>query len=99
MLMNATPEVLTRHREQGIPYIIAHPALLYTAHPKWPKEPSDPLDERVEYYCEKDVERHVLAWQKEITRKGFDCVNVATDAALYHPRHREHWPFWPLPCS
>lgn len=97
LLMNATPEILARHRDQGIPYVVAHPALLYMAHPKWPQDRSDPLDGRTEYYCERDVVEHVQAWQKEVVRKGLDCVNVATDAALYHPRHREHWPFWPLP--
>ena len=83
----------------GRPYIIMHPALLYMAHPKWPKKPSDPLDERTEYYCEQDVVKHVRAWQEEATRKGLDCVHMEADAALYHPKDEKNWRFWPVSCG
>ena len=86
------PDALAECRHQGIHYVIRHPALLYMAHPKWPKDPSDPLDERTEYYCEKDVERHMQRWLEAASEKKLTQFELPTDATLYHPRHRDRWP-------
>ena len=85
-------DTLKSYRESGESFVVANPAWLYDAHPKWPREPSDELDERTEYYCEQDVIRHVQAWRNATVAKGVACFEMATDAALYHPKHRERWP-------
>jgi hypothetical protein len=92
MESGVTPDRVAIYRERGIPYIIAHPARLYVAHPKWPKNPTDPLDERTAYYCEQDVLKHARNWRDAVCRKRIVCFEVTTDAKLYHPRHRHQWP-------
>lgn len=87
-----TPNRVEPYRTKGIPYVIRHPARLYMAHPKWPKAASDELDERVEYYCERDVERHMLKWQMAASEKRLVQFELPTDATFYHPRVRDHWP-------
>ena len=87
-----TPELVQRYRQQGIPYVVTHPARLYLAHLKWPRTPSDPLDERTAYYCERDVVRHTRQWREAALAKGLVQFEVPTDAVLYHPKHRENWP-------
>ena len=87
-----TPELVESYREQGIPYVIAHPARLYMAHPKWPKTASGPLDERARYYCERDVERHTWQWRETAAGKGLLLFEVPTDADMYHPKCRDDWP-------
>ena len=55
------PELVEPHHEQGVPYVVVHPARLFMAHPKWPTAACEPLDERAEYYCPLDVARHSAA--------------------------------------
>ena len=90
--MGVTPDRVEPYRTKGIPYVIRHPARLYMAHPKWPKAASDDLDERVEYYCERDVERHMLEWQKAASEKRLIQFELSTDATFYLPGNRKHWP-------
>ncbi len=85
-------EITKRYLEQGIPYIVAHPARLYVAHPKWPKLASEPLDERVKYYCGRDVQRHLRQWVDAAARKGLVQIEVPNDVDLYHPKRRDDWP-------
>ena len=85
------PELVEPYREQGIPYVVTHPARLYIAHPKWPKSEAEPLDERAKYYCEKDVERHIRQWREAATSKRLVQFEVPTDADRYHPKHRNRW--------
>ena len=85
------PELVESYREQGIPYVVIHPARLYMAHPKWPKTASEPLDERAEYYCALDVARHVRQWKEAALRKGLVQFEVPTEAELYHPKNRDRW--------
>lgn len=87
-----TPATIKRHREEGIPYVTVHPARLYAAHPKWPRAESEPLDERLEYYCAQDVTRHMRLWSDACARKGLVQFEVPFDAELYHPRNRDRWP-------
>ena len=86
------PELVESYREQGIPYVITHPARLYMAHPKWPKAASDPLDEHTRYYCEQDVERHTRLWTEAAAKKGLVQFEVSTDATMYHPKSHDDWP-------
>ncbi len=86
------PELVERYRKQGIPYVVIHPARLYMAHPKWPKSPSDPFDERSKYYCEMDVERHTRQWREAAANKELVQFEVPTDADMYHPSRRDDWP-------
>ena len=81
-----------RYSEQGIPYVVLHPARLYVAHPKWPQKGCEPLDERVRYYSRRDVERHLWQWRDAAAGKGLVQIEVPNDVDLYHPKHREEWP-------
>ena len=85
------PEIVEQCRQQGGHYVITHPARLYMAHPKWPKTASDPLDERTEYYCEKDVENHMQRWREAATEKRLSQFQLPIRAAIYHPRYRDQW--------
>ena len=62
-------EAMERCQQQGILYVIIVPIRLYMAHPKWPKQEGDPVDERTKHYCSKDVERHLLRWKKAASEK------------------------------
>jgi len=86
------PEDLTLRQKRGNPYVIGHPARLYMAHPKWPKQPGDELDDRTLYYCSQDIDKHLRSWEKAALARGFDYFRVPNDAELYHPRHRDRWP-------
>ena len=85
------PTLASSHQDQGIPYVVIHPARLYMAHPKWPKSQTDSLDEHAEYYCTRDVERHTRLWSETATRKGLVQFEAPADAELYHPKHRDRW--------
>lgn len=52
----------------------------------------DELHERTEYYCERDVARHMLSWQMAASEKRLVQFELPTDAALYHPSNRDRWP-------
>lgn len=86
------PEAAERYREEGIPYVVPHPARLYMAHPKWPKTESEPLNDRARYYCVIDVERHLGLWRNAASRKGLVQLEVQNDASVYHPEFRDGWP-------
>ena len=85
------PDTVEEFRQQGGHYVIRHPAILYMAHPKWPKAASDPLDERTEYYCQKDIERHMQLWREAATDKRLTQFELPCDASTYHPRHEHTW--------
>ncbi len=83
---------LSLRQERGIPYVIGHPARLYMAHPKWPRQPSDELDDRTLYYCSQDIDRHLESWRQAALERRCDYISVNNDAELYHPKHRDRWP-------
>ena len=85
------PKLIERYRHRGIPYVVTHPARLYSAHPKWPRTASEPLDERTAYYCERDVVRHTRLWREAALNKGLVQVEAPTDPNLYHPKDRDTW--------
>ena len=86
-------ETIEEHRRQGRHYVIRHPAVLYTAHPKWPSSESDPLDERTEFYCEKDVARHMVRWMEAASQKRLDQFEFPSDLpSFFHPKNRRRWP-------
>ena len=85
-------ENIQGYRRQGKHVVVRHPALLYMAHPKWPKAASDPLDERTAFYCEKDVERHMLWWQEAASEKRLDQFEIPCDSSAFHPKYRDRWP-------
>ena len=62
------------------------------AHPKWPRTPSEPLDERTLHYCEQDVVRHTMQWREAAARKGLVSFEAPTDGGLYHPKRSGDWP-------
>jgi len=86
------PQLVEPYQREGIPYVIVHPARLYTAHPKWPKTASDSLDQHTLHYCEKDVERHLRRWQEAASKKGLHQFQLDNHAPLFHPRNRIGWP-------
>lgn len=86
------PEDIARLQRFGIPYVFGDPAGLYLAHPKWPKQPSDELDDRTRYYCSQDVDRHLQLWEQAAVERGSDYIRVKNDPELYHPQHRDRWP-------
>ena len=87
------PSKVRHYREQGYGIVIVHPALLYRAHPKWPKTHDDELGERARYYCYEDVDRHLKMWAAEAHERG-DLVifRVGNDKTFYHPCHQHQWP-------
>ena len=85
-------ELAGRYVEQGIPYVVPHPARLYMAHPKWPEKASEPLAERARFYCGRDVERHLRLWKDAATRKGLVQFEAPNDADMHHPKCRDDWP-------
>ena len=85
------PTLAVSYQEQGIPYVVIHPARLYMVHPKWPKSKADPLYERAEYYCARDVERHTRLWSEAAMRKGLVQFEAPAGVELYHPKHRDRW--------
>ena len=85
-------EDLEHCRQQGVHYVITQPALLYMAHPIWPKTASDPLDARTEYYCEKDVEEHMRRWCEAASEKRLSQFQLPTDAFIYHSSKRDQRP-------
>ena len=80
-----------RYFEQGMPYVVLHPARLYLSHPKWPKAVSEQLNERVRYYCGKDVDRHLRQWRDAAADRGLLQIEVPNDVAQYHPKYRGNW--------
>ena len=86
------PEDMSRLQKFGIPYVFGDPAGLYMAHPQWPKQPSDELDDRTLYYCSQDIDRHLKSWEQAVLERGSDYIRVKNDAELYHPQHRDRWP-------
>ena len=81
-------ETVEEIRRQGRHCVIRHPAVLYMAHPKWPNAESDPLDERTEFYCERDVEKHMLRWMEAASNKRLDQFEIPWDASFFHPKYR-----------
>ena len=85
-------EQIERYKQEGTAYVIRTPAQLYIAHPKWPKNADDPLDERTKYYCTKDVERHLLRWEKAAAEKKLHQFVLQLDnATMYLPEHFDLW--------
>ena len=85
-------EAIERYRQQGIPYVIRVPIRLYSAHPKWPKQEGDPLDERTKYYCEKDVEKHLGRWRKAADEKRIIQFELEIEEpAMYLPETFDMW--------
>ena len=85
-------ETVEQHRRRGKYCVVRHPAVLYTAHPKWPRAESDPVDERTAVYCERDVARHMQRWAEAASEKRVDQFEIPWDASFFHPRHRRQWP-------
>lgn len=85
-------EKVKRCRQQGIHYVIMVPIRLYMAHPKWPKRDGDPIDERIMYYCEKDVERHLNRWRMAASKKRIHQFTVSLDEpSMYLPDRYDKW--------
>ena len=85
-------EQIERYKQEGTAYVIRTPAQLYIAHPKWPKNSGDLLDERTKYYCTKDVERHLLRWEKAAAEKKLHQFVLQLDnATMYLPEHFDLW--------
>lgn len=89
-----SPQLAEQYREQGIPYVVVHPARLYMAHPEWPGEESEPPDERTTFYCARDVERHARQWSETARRRGLVQFTVAVgdDSSIYLPENCDSWP-------
>ncbi len=85
-------QLAKQFREQDIPHVVPHPARLYMAHPKWPKERSESLDEHVRYYCGRDVERYLRQWRDAAASRGLVQIKVPNDVDLYHPMYYDDWP-------
>ena len=85
-------EAIEQCREQGIPYVISVPIRLYLAHPKWPQQEGDPVDERTKYYCEKDVERHLRRWRLAADEKRMHRFELSLeDPGMYLPERFGMW--------
>ncbi|WP_419930814.1 hypothetical protein [Candidatus Poriferisodalis sp.] len=85
-------EEIERCRQQGIPYVISVPIRLYMAHPRWPESDSDPVDERIKYYCGKDVDRHLRLWQEAAAAKKIRQFTLESeDPSMYLPNSFDMW--------
>ena len=78
--------------QQSVYYIIAIPALLYMAHPKWLERANEPLDDHTRYYCERDVARHLQKWQEAAgAKKVYQFDLPLEDATSYLPNKFDFW--------
>ena len=92
--------LIEQYRRGRRSFEIPNPAVLYTAHPKWPKTPEDDLSERCKYYCHQDILRHMLEWQEAARSKNVQqCwiednmeLHRSHNPDLYHPKNSELWP-------
>ncbi len=85
-------EEIERCREQGTPFVVSVPVRLYMAHPRWPKQEDDPVDERTKYYCRRDVERHLRRWQEAAAeRKLLQFTLDHEDPNMYLPNSFSMW--------
>ena len=83
---------IERYRQQGIPYVISVPIRLYWAHPRWPKQEGDFVDDRTRYYCEQDVERHLRRWQEAAAEKKINQFTLEPeDPTMYLPKSFDMW--------
>ena len=83
---------IERCRAQGIPFVISVPIRLYMAHPKWPRQECDPLDDRIKYYCHRDVARHLEDWQKAAAEKRMQIFELPLESPeTYRPETFERW--------
>ena len=83
---------IERCRQQGMPYTIIAPIRLYMAHPKWPKQEGDPLDERTKYYCKRDVEKHLQQWRETAGKKRMHVFGLPIDiSSMYLPERFGMW--------
>ena len=83
---------IERCRKQGINYAICVPIRLYMAHPKWPKRQDDPIDERIMYYCEKDVKRQLHRWQEAAAKNRMHQFELSLERPnMYLPEHFDMW--------
>lgn len=85
-------EEIERCEQQGIPYVVSVPIRLYMAHPRWPNQEGDPVDQRTKYYCRKDVERHLRRWQKAASEKKMYRFDLPLeDPTMYLPAAFDKW--------
>ena len=83
---------IERCKQQNTPYVISVPIRLYWAHPKWPKSGSDQVDERVKYYCNMDVERHLEKWRRAAAEKRMHQFTLPLeDSCMYLPERFDMW--------
>ena len=87
-------KAMEQYDEAGVHYLILSPAYLYLAHPYWPKDESEEVDERTEFYCEKDVEKHMILWQEAATQKRLTQIELPSDASIYLAKNRRFWENW-----
>lgn len=86
-------ETVEQLRREGKHCVVRHPAVLYMAHPKWPRAESDPIDERTAFYCERDVARHMQRWAEAASKKRVDQFEFPCDLPpFFHPKNRRRWP-------
>ena len=91
MHMGISPEEIERCRRDGIAFTIAVPVRLYLAHPMWPEEGEDP-DERVMYYCGRDVERHLRLWHSAASDKAMYTFALDLESPDHFlPRALPYW--------
>ena len=92
MYTGVNAEEIERCRQQGIPYVISVPIRLYWAHPEWPRQEGDFVDDRTKYYCEKDVERHLRRWQEAAAKKKIHQFTLEPeDPTMYLPKSFDMW--------
>lgn len=86
-------QVMAQYRREGTYFAIVTPASLYMAHPKWLAEASEPLDDRLRYYCERDVEKHFQRWQRAAGEKKIHTfyLELEQPAELYLPERFGAW--------
>ena len=92
MHMGVNVKEIERCRQQGIPYFISVPIRLYWAHPYWPKQEGDLVDDRIKHYCARDVERHLRRWQEAAAEKKlYQFTMEPDDPSMYLPEFFEMW--------
>ena len=85
-------EDIERCQQQGVPYTIIVPIRLYMAHPKWPKSVGGLADERVTYYCVRDVEKHLRRWEEAAAEKKMHVFTLPLEHPnMYLPESFDMW--------
>lgn len=84
-------DMIEEFKKKGTYYILLLPVRLYMAHPKWTAEAREPIDERLQYYCERDIKRHFKHWREAATGKQISFFELPIEEPFNYSLSRFDW--------